>query len=364
MNNKKHCSDGIVTLKNGTKKIGPWAHNIAVMPVSFHGCRSLVTIAKDGANWWTDHHDYDFVQLDVSSPASRALKRGNSNSNNKKQNKQQQNSISLPLAVSTTCSTVAVAATVAHTDAKKKNVDQRRNVGSSKRTKVHHPPKIVLPRGTSDTTNNNEDKKTKKKKKEKNSVDVAAHDGDEEERLKNQPQDGNDKIVVIDVDAVAPDDVPSSASASARVSSSSSTSSPSSSSSSLVVTKSYIYSDAILSEKEELDFPLHAAVKFGDEECVLEELEKIKESSNSNNGSSNGNGNGNGCVIDINTVDSKGRTALDLAALTGQLDIVKKLRCVPGSKFCYMSSPRMKLIADRRSKDVEKYLKEVKEMVE
>ena len=314
---------------------------------------------------------------------------------------------SLPLATSTSCSTAAVADAILikknppmtqaelkrksrlnpdvkqrereykrnrnrnGTDAEEKNLDQRRNEGSSKRTKVNHPPKIVLTRGTSDTTNNSEDKKMKKKKKEKNSVDVATHDGGKEERLKNQPHqddqddDDNDNnnnnsdTSVIAVDAVVPDDAPSSASASARVSSSSS-----SPSSSLTVTKSYIYPDAILSEKEELDLPLHAAVKFGDEECILEELEKIKGRSKSSNGSSNGNGNGNGRVIDINTVDSKHRTALDLAALTGQLDIVKKLRGVPGSKFCFMSVPRMKLIANSRSKDVEKYLKEVKEMVE
>jgi hypothetical protein len=374
-NNKKHCSDGIVTLKNGTKKIGPWAHNIAVMPASFHGCGPLVTIAKDGADWWTDHHDYDSVQLDVSSPASRARKRGNSNSNNKKRNKQQQqqqqqqqNSVSFPLAASTSCSTAA--ATVADTDdadspRQKQNTtgDQRDNEGSSKRTKVHDPPKIIPPRGTSNSTNNNEDKKMKKKKKEINSVDVAAHDSGEEERLKNQPHqddddddnnDNNNGIVVIDVDAVVPDDAPSSASSSsAMVLSSSSTSTTSSS---LAAAKSsYIYPDAILSEKEELDLPLHAAVKFGDEECVLEELKRIEESKSNN---------GNGCVIDINTVDSKRRTALDLAALTGQLDLFKILRGVPGSKPCYMSGPRMKLIADRRSKDVEKYLKEVREMVE
>ena len=408
--NKKHCANGVVTLKDGTKKVGRWAHNIAVMPVCFQRCDPSVTIAKDGVDWWTNHHDYASVQLDISSPASRSLKRASSNISSKNMNiqqQQQQNSASLPLATSTSCSTAAVADAILikknppmtqaerkrisrlnpdvkqreteykrnrnrnGTDAEEKNLDQRRNEGSSKRTKVNHPPKIVLTRGTSDTTNNSEDKKMKKKKKEKNSVDVAAHDGGKEERLKNQPHqddqddDDNDNnnnnsdTSVIDVDAVVPDDAPSSASASARVSSSSS-----SPSSSLTVAKSYIYPDAMLSEKEELDLPLHAAVKFGDEECILEELEKIKGRSKSSNGSSNGNGNGNGRVIDINTVDSKRRTALDLAALTGQLDIVKKLRGVPGSKFCYMSVPRMKLIANSRSKDVEKYLKEVKEMVE
>ena len=428
-NNKKHCTTGVVTLKDGTKKVGRWAHNIAVMPVCFQRCDPSVTIAKDGVDWWTNHHDYASVQLDISSPASRSLKRASSNSNSSSKNmntqqQQQQNSASLPLATSTSCSTAAVADAILikknppmtqaerkrksrlNPDVKQRETEYNRNRirkqngkknppmtqaelkrksrlnpdvkqrereynRNRKRTKVNHPPKIVLTRGTSDTTNNSEDKKMKKKKKEKNSVDVAAHDGGKEERLKNQPhqddQDDDDNDInnnnsdtsVIAVDAVVPDDAPSSASASARVSSSSS-----SPSSSLTVTKSYIYPDAILSEKEELDLPLHAAVKFGDEECILEELEKIKGRSKSSNGSSNGNGNGNGRVIDINTVDSKRRTALDLAALTGQLDIVKKLRGVPGSKFCYMSVPRMKLIANSRSKDVEKYLKEVKEMVE
>lgn len=66
----------------------------------------------------------------------------------------------------------------------------------------------------------------------------------------------------------------------------------------------------------------------------------------------------------INAIDSKGRTALDLAALTGQLDLVEKLRKTEGSRFLFGSGPRMMIIAKKRSKNVTAYLEQVTEGVE
>jgi ankyrin repeat protein len=64
----------------------------------------------------------------------------------------------------------------------------------------------------------------------------------------------------------------------------------------------------------------------------------------------------------INKVDSMGRTALDLAALTGQLDLVKRLEDA-GGEFHYKNGPRMVAIANQRSKDVLEYLEEVRNIV-
>ena len=117
--------------------------------------------------------------------------------------------------------------------------------------------------------------------------------------------------------------------------------------------KFQIYADAVLSESDENDFPLHAAVKFGYANFVEEELEKETSGDIA--------GNENNSVV--NTVDRKGRTALDLAALTGQLILIARLR-EAGGVFRYKNGPRMMAIGSRRSKVVEKYLEQVREAVE
>jgi len=103
------------------------------------------------------------------------------------------------------------------------------------------------------------------------------------------------------------------------------------------------YRDAALTEQEEEEFPLHACVKFGFLDFLEEELQKDS--------------------TVVNAVDSHGRTALDLAALTGQLILVARLRQA-GGIFQYKNGPRMVALANNRSKEMEKYLKNIRKSVE
>jgi ankyrin repeat protein len=103
-----------------------------------------------------------------------------------------------------------------------------------------------------------------------------------------------------------------------------------------------MYPDAALSEHEEEEFPLHACVKFGFLDFLEDELRKD--------------------TTVVNAVDTHGRTALDLAALTGQLILVNRLR-EAGGVFRYKNGPRMAALANNRSKAMEKYLKEVRTSV-
>jgi ankyrin repeat protein len=113
--------------------------------------------------------------------------------------------------------------------------------------------------------------------------------------------------------------------------------------------------DAVLSEHEEDNFPLHSAVKFGYMRFVEKEIQNANNINTIDGDYSNSN-------IIINKVDSIGRTALDLAALTGQLDLVKRL-VDAGGEFHYKNGPRMTAIANQRSKDVVKYLEEVRKIL-
>jgi len=103
-----------------------------------------------------------------------------------------------------------------------------------------------------------------------------------------------------------------------------------------------MYPDAALSEQEEEEFPLHACVKFGFLDFLEDELRKD--------------------TTVVNAVDTHGRTALDLAALTGQLILVNRLR-EAGGIFRYKNGPRMAALANNRSKAMEKYLKQVRTSV-
>jgi ankyrin repeat protein len=129
-----------------------------------------------------------------------------------------------------------------------------------------------------------------------------------------------------------------------------------------------MYDDALLSETEEEEYPLHTSVKFGYINLVEEELQKIISNTNTVDG---GGGSRNKETTTtttentsptsslLNTIDSKGRTALDLAALTGQLTIVDRLR-EAGCIYKYKNNSRMTAIANLRSKDVTMYLDKVR----
>jgi ankyrin repeat protein len=114
--------------------------------------------------------------------------------------------------------------------------------------------------------------------------------------------------------------------------------------------------DAVLSEHEEDNFRLHSAVKFGYMRFVEREIQ------NANNTKDGDEISNNNIMRRINKVDYMGRTALDLAALTGQLDLVKRLEDA-GGEFHYKNGPRMVAIANQRSKDVVEYLQEVRKIV-
>lgn len=97
-----------------------------------------------------------------------------------------------------------------------------------------------------------------------------------------------------------------------------------------------MFPDAVLTEQEEEEFPLHSCVKFGFLDFLEEELQKD--------------------TTGVNAIDSRGRTALDLAALTGQLTLVTRLRKA-GGIFQYKNGPRMLALANNRSRQIDKYLK-------
>jgi ankyrin repeat protein len=98
-----------------------------------------------------------------------------------------------------------------------------------------------------------------------------------------------------------------------------------------------IYPDAILVEEDEEELELHAAVKYGDKELLREALQQVLPS-------------------DVNAKDSNGRTALDLAALTGQLGLIVLLK-EQGGQFEIKSGARMRAIARKRSEQVATYLR-------
>lgn len=106
-----------------------------------------------------------------------------------------------------------------------------------------------------------------------------------------------------------------------------------------------IYPDAVLSEGDEGSLELHAAVKFGDKESLEQLLSELDLST------------------ELNAVDSDGRTATDLAALTGQTDLMNFL-VQKGGKFAKKSRSRMKALANKRAPAVKDYLQLIQEELE
>jgi ankyrin repeat protein len=97
------------------------------------------------------------------------------------------------------------------------------------------------------------------------------------------------------------------------------------------------FKDSMLPAEDETNLDLHAAVKYSDRDLLQELIEK------SSNGSEA-----------VNALDSKGRTCCDLAALTGQIEILDYLQGVGGS-FAFKSGARMRAIARRRAPFVSNY---------
>jgi ankyrin repeat protein len=65
----------------------------------------------------------------------------------------------------------------------------------------------------------------------------------------------------------------------------------------------------------------------------------------------------------INVVDSKGRTALDLAALTGQMELLCLIEN-KGGQFKFKNASRMKAIASKRAPHSAAFIKHVCDHVE
>ena len=100
-----------------------------------------------------------------------------------------------------------------------------------------------------------------------------------------------------------------------------------------------VYRDAELSEQDEQTLELHAAVKFGDMELVEEFLSSEDLTD-----------------IQLNALDSCGRTALDLAALTGQIEVMMMIES-RGGIYSYRTRDRMVKKAKKRARYVSQYLK-------
>ncbi|CAJ1948218.1 unnamed protein product [Cylindrotheca closterium] len=100
-----------------------------------------------------------------------------------------------------------------------------------------------------------------------------------------------------------------------------------------------IFPDAVLSDVDEASFPLHCAVKYGDLDVIKDVLQDISNED------------------EKNTIDSNGRTAIDLAALTGQMQVLKLL----ADNGCKHERPKPKMIAicKKRSDLSKKYLEQV-----
>ena len=421
LRNCKHCPAGKVTLKDGTKRVGPWLDDIAIIFKRHSDTFILPDYEhRTRANWWTDHSECDSIPMDT--PRSR------------KRNRQQ----CIPISTSTTVAIAAApaAAKVVALDRKNAPISTVRNYDddnssssavivnmdddpptrqtsteasrngkslgvsaktndsmndtcSSSRKKVNNLRTETSYRDnhkSGDSKETNDNRSTRGRRKRNGRQDKSA--GVEQQQQQQNDDDTTTDIAgmdatVIDADAVVPDEAPSSSTTTAPITatvvdpnavvpdeahSSSTTMTATATTPPMTVC---MYPDAYLSESEERDFPMHTAVKFGADDFVDEELEKItrrkrsgSDSANDGNGNSESESHTSTYVSAINAVDSKGRTALDLAALTGQLDLVEKLRKTEGSRFLFRAGPRMMIIAKKRSKNVTDYLKQVSDGVE
>ncbi|KAL3937368.1 MAG: hypothetical protein SGBAC_007515 [Bacillariaceae sp.] len=105
-------------------------------------------------------------------------------------------------------------------------------------------------------------------------------------------------------------------------------------------TSAPVFPDALLSDQDERQFLLHGAVKYGDLEVIQDVLLQGVEEA------------------DRNAVDSNGRSAIDLAAMTGQLDVLKLL-AANGCKHRKEPKPKMLAICKKRQPLATKYLEQV-----
>lgn len=103
------------------------------------------------------------------------------------------------------------------------------------------------------------------------------------------------------------------------------------------------FKDSILPIEDEAKLEMHAAVKYGDGDLLRDLVQDCS-----------------GRKSILNAIDSRGRTPADLAALTGQTDLMNFLVQESGGSFAFKSGARMRAIARRRAPFVNQYF----EMVE
>lgn len=105
----------------------------------------------------------------------------------------------------------------------------------------------------------------------------------------------------------------------------------------LTIAKSVFREDTFLSPDEEDILKVHKAVKYCDSKLLNEALQvALRDDA-------------------INAVDSVGRTALDLAALTGQIDLFEKIRSEGGKPSYFKSESTVAQIVKARSKHLDIY---------
>lgn len=108
----------------------------------------------------------------------------------------------------------------------------------------------------------------------------------------------------------------------------------------LMINGNFILPDAILPPQDEERYPLHCAIKYSYEKDIVEAITETDEESK-------------------NLKDSQGSTAIYLAALTGQWEIVKYLK-EQGCVHSFKPKFTMHNICRQRNDGLEEYLKRVR----
>jgi hypothetical protein len=103
--------------------------------------------------------------------------------------------------------------------------------------------------------------------------------------------------------------------------------------------QSSMFVNAMLSEEDEKNLPLHAAVKYSDEALLTKAIQD---------------------QASINTVDSQGRSAMDMAALTGQIGLMALIE-QNGGQFMLYSQARGQALANKRSQFVDDYREQIRD---
>lgn len=171
-------------------------------------------------------------------------------------------------------------------------------------------------------------------------IDIA---NDPNEALESALGDGNHPLVILCASAVLVQDfqdvqeafqIEVDAKAPAQATSQAPTQATAQATSQATSQATAMFNDAMLSVAEEAVLPLHAAVKYSDRELLEERIQQVQ--------------------ANINVVDSQGRTAMDMAALTGQIELMNLIKN-NGGECKLQDLIRMRAIARARADYAENY---------